>query len=311
MQVSQNYIASQIKEAQNHIKSALSPTQIKYFAFSFLSSLRKGGNRYSLAQASVGSGISISSVQRANNHLFNMNLFNWQRRNRKRNTYHFAPFLYWSQIKRWLIRWLSNCINEFGWLKGCKQREAALAQRDLLNKIIYEKTGLKPEVTGTPPPPGLTFGEVVCQQNRGIQPDGSKNRLNQQQLYALLDDAWRPRELEQATEPKSLKREVHERTQSDTGLHSGDYGTVPVQVGSDQAYGVPGSGDSPSTLCNQAQQDGPQPLWSVLQRSIGLLQSKQPASGMEEGRFSERDLQNARECSDVAGYEGDWAEVYD
>lgn len=314
--------ASQIKQAQEIIISALSTANIKTFCFSYLQSLRPGPNRYSLIEAAIGAGVSQSSVQRSHNKLFSLNLLNWKRRYKRRNIYYFAPFLYWSPIKRWLIRWLSNCLKSFGYLDACKRRELALNQDDHLDKYIKVNTGLKPGVTGTPPPPNLTFGELLSRQYLVTAPDCLTNKLSRAEFESILDsrpvgqvDVSRPGD--EATTQKyqdeaSLKQdEVHGSTQSDTGIYPGDRRAGTDKMGSDQAYRVPASSDRRCPPVPQAQQAGPQPLRSILQRRFGILQSQQPTSRLEESRLPERDVPDAGERSDDHGYEGDWQECLD
>lgn len=175
-----------------------------------------------------------------------------------------------------------------------------------------------------PPPPPETFAESYCKQYPVTEdPDSTKKTLTQEFWDSLFD--MRPvgvgivsRPGAEATTQKHqdvfLKQESSDGSiQPNTTVHSRDRRDSAYKVGTDQADGVPGSGDRRCPQSPKTQQSGWQSIRSLFQGSVGLLQSQQPGNTVEESRLPQGDIQYAGECPDdtVWGYEEAYAEVYD
>lgn len=181
-----------------------------------------------------------------------------------------------------------------------------------------------PGVSGTPQPPtSWSWGEQHCRQNETQNTGPDENEMNYDERDAIFAETRRHDYAQKAVRPPDeaktqkqganpLKQErEYEQSQSSPTFHPRDYRAEPHKVGANKAVRFSPSSDSRCQKRAQSQQTGPRSIRIVFQDMFGVLPEKQHRTGMESSGYPQGSVQDAGECDDgVAGYEGDWSEVF-
>lgn len=251
---------------------------------------------------------SVSTVKRVLKWLRDQGLINWCVEFKKRNVYKISEWFFKKEIRQWfssffianrqiyqsLFLW-AKPISHLSFLPKTASRGHELLL--ILKEFIYLNFR-----AGSRTSRRLTESDYAALRDSASQTNGTvrdKNSLSKQELEAILSN-----------DPLKQERE-YEHTQSSPTFYPRDYRAEPHKVGADKAVRFSPSSDSRCQERAQSQQAGPRSLRTVFQDMFGVLPEEQHRTGMASSGYTQGSIQDAGECDDgVAGYEGDWSEVF-